>query len=305
MTIESLKNSLDSNTLDDFYIFINSENTFLSNQYIDAIAKSRSLKIVYIDNLNSLIPDKNDIFGSADTIDSTCLYVYKVDKFDNKDISIKDIKNLIIICDKIDDETKEIFDSFIVNIPKLEDWQIKDYVYSLGDGIDTKKLDWLINITNNDIYRLHNEINKLTLFSSKERDQLFNLMIEEDAFIDLANYVIFDLTNAILQKDIKKIKYMLEAVKSWDCEPLGLQVLLTNNFRNVLSVQLAPNSTPEKLGLTPKQVYAIRKNNTGYYSKEQLIRIFDIISSCDYKMKNGDLSNDMLIDYMILNILSV
>lgn len=304
MTIETLKTNLDNKTLDDFYIFFNLETSFLSNQYVDAIAQARGLKLIYIDDLRSLIPDKNDIFGSAETVDASCLYVYKIDKFEDKDLQIKDIKNLIIICNKIDDETKELFLPYIIEMPKLESWQIKDYVYSLADGVSTNKLDWLINISNNDIYRLHNEISKLNLFSIKEREYLFDLMVEEDAFIDLSNYVIFDLTNAILQKDIKKIRYMLEAVHSWDCEPLGLQTLLTNNFRNVLAVQLAPNSPPEKLGLSPKQVYAIRKNNTGYYSRDQLVEIFELISSCDYKMKNGDLSNDMLIDYMILNILS-
>lgn len=304
MTIETLKTNLDNKTLDDFYIFFNLETSFLSNQYVDAIAQARGLKLIYIDDLRSLIPDKNDIFGSAETVDASCLYVYKIDKFEDKDLQIKDIKNLIIVCNKIDDETKELFLPYIIEMPKLESWQIKDYVYSLADGVSTNKLDWLINISNNDIYRLHNEISKLNLFSIKEREYLFDLMVEEDAFIDLSNYVIFDLTNAILQKDIKKIRYMLEAVHSWDCEPLGLQTLLTNNFRNVLAVQLAPNSPPEKLGLSPKQVYAIRKNNTGYYSRDQLVEIFELISSCDYKMKNGDLSNDMLIDYMILNILS-
>lgn len=304
MTIETLKTNLDNKTLDDFYIFFNLETSFLSNQYVDAIAQARGLKLIYIDDLRSLIPDKNDIFGSAETVDASCLYVYKIDKFEDKDLQIKDIKNLIIVCNKIDDETKELFLPYIIEMPKLESWQIKDYVYSLADGVSTTKLDWLINISNNDIYRLHNEISKLNLFSIKEREYLFDLMVEEDAFIDLSNYVIFDLTNAILQKDIKKIRYMLEAVHSWDCEPLGLQTLLTNNFRNVLAVQLAPNSPPEKLGLSPKQVYAIRKNNTGYYSRDQLVEIFELISSCDYKMKNGDLSNDMLIDYMILNILS-
>lgn len=304
MTIEVLKSNLESNTLDEFYIFLNSENSFLSNQYIKAISETKQLKIVYVDDLKSLLPDKNDIFGSTELIDSTCLYVYKVNIFDSKDFGISDIKNLIIVCDKIDEETKQIYSSYVVEMPKLLDWQIKDYVYTLGDGIDTKKLDWLINVSNSDIYRLHNELSKLNMFSVKERDSLFDLMSNEDAFIDLSNYVIFDLTNAILQKDIKRIMYMLEDVKNWDCEPLGLQVLLTNNFKKVLSIQLSPNATAEKLNMNPKQFYAVKKNTCGYYSRDQLIKIFDIVSSCDYKMKSGELSNDMLIDYMILHILS-
>ena len=51
MTIETLKTNLDNKTLDDFYIFFNLETSFLSNQYVNAIAQARGLKLIYIDDL--------------------------------------------------------------------------------------------------------------------------------------------------------------------------------------------------------------------------------------------------------------
>ena len=186
MTIESLKEMIEKNIdLDSMYIFLNSENTFLANQYVNEISKKKNLKIVYIEDLKALLPDKNDIFGVEETIDSTCLYICHQETFDFKDIGLKDLKNLIIICDKIDDETKEIFDPYIVNMPKLEEWMIKDYVYTIADGVDTIKLDWLIKVANNDIYRIDSEISKIAIFPKVERNYIFDLLMEEDAFADL------------------------------------------------------------------------------------------------------------------------
>lgn len=305
MTIESLKELIETNAdLDSMYIFLNSENTFLSNQYIVEISKKKNLKIVYVEDLKALIPDKNDIFGVEEIIDSTCLYVYHQETFDFKDSGLKELKNLIIVCDKIDDETKEIFDPYIIKMPKLEEWMIKDYVYTIADGVDTVKLDWLIKVANNDIYRIENEIAKISIFPKVERNYIFDLLMEEDAFADLNNYHIFDLSTALLQKDLTKIAELIEDVKSWDCEPLGLQVLTSQNFRKVLQIQLSPKPDPDKLGLTSKQIWAIQKYNCGFYSRDQLVKIFDKVTYADYMMKNGDLSNDKLVDYLILNILS-
>jgi len=305
MTIESLKELIETNAdLDSMYIFLNSENTFLSNQYIVEISKKKNLKIVYVEDLKALIPDKNDIFGVEETIDSTCLYVHHQETFDFKDSSLKELKNLIIVCDKIDDETKEIFDPYIIKMPRLEEWMIKDYVYTIADGVDTVKLDWLIKVANNDIYRIENEIAKISIFPKVERNYIFDLLMEEDAFADLNNYHIFDLSTALLQKDLIKIAELVEDVKSWDCEPLGLQVLTSQNFRKVLQIQLSPKPDPDKLGLTSKQIWAIQKYNCGFYSRDQLVKIFDKVTYADYMMKNGDLSNDKLVDYLILNILS-
>ncbi len=304
MDIKTLKENIESKLSDIRFIFVNSEDSFLSNQYTNAIAQKNELKIVPVEEIKSLIPNDNDIFGIGDVIDETCLYVYRTDKFEEKDTDIKKIKHLVIVCDKIDAESKEIFKELVVDMPKLEPWQIKDYAYSIADGVNTKKLDWLLTVSNNNIHRVHSELSKLTPFIPKERDYVFDMMVEDDAFVDLSNFVIFDLSNALIKKDTKTIAKILEDIKKIDVEPLGLQVILTNQFRNIISVQLSPNATAEKLGMNPKQFYAISKYSCGYYTREQLVEIFDVVSKCDYLLKNGDVPNDKLVDYMILHILS-
>lgn len=293
-------------SIETFYIFVNGgvEGSFLSNQYIDIIADLRDLSIQYVDDILCMSSNKNDIFGSEETIDNNKLYVHKIDKFQYNDLSIKNIKNLIIVCNSIDKCCIDIFSSYIVNMPKLEDWHIKDYVYSVADGVDHKKLEWLISICNKDIYRIDNELSKLSLFNEKERDLLFEMFANDGMFSDLSELVVFDLTNAILKRDIKKVGYIMEEIKNFDCEPLGVNTILVNSFRNILSIQLSQNPTAEKLGMKGNQFYALKKL-CGSYTKEQLVRIYDLVTSVEYRMKNGEISNDQLIDYLVLNIFSI
>ena len=303
MNLETLQTNIkDNNVTTSFIIFVNNEgNTFLANQYVDAMSSVKELKITYIEDYTSLIPDKNDIFGCEVELDTKALYVYHCNEFDSNDEALKGITNLVVICNKVTNE--ELFKDFIIKMPKLLEWQIKDYAYSMAEGVKTKKLDWLIEMCHEDIYRIHNELSKLMLFNEHERDLIFDMLVEEHTFDDLSTYVIFDLTTALLKKDLKTVCSILEDAEHFDLEPLGLQVLLTNNIKNIISIQLDRTATAERLGMKPGQFYAISKS-CGYYNKEQLLKIFDIVSSADYMMKNGDLSNDKLVEYMVLNMLA-
>jgi hypothetical protein len=306
MDLQTLQKHIKENLpIDSFYIFVNTENSFLSNQYINAISTYKNLRLVYVDEIDSLIPDKNDIFGCTEVIDDSCLYVYRVEKFDNPNINdIKEIKNLIIVTDKVDKDIESLYSLYITVMPKLENWQIKDYVYSIADGVNPKKLDWLIDLCGADIYRLHNELSKVSIFKEKERDAIFDLLLNDDSFSDLSNYVIFDLTNALLKRDIRTVCQILSDSEHFDLEPLGLQVIMTNNLKNIISIQLDRTATAEKLGMKSGQFYAVSKS-CGYYNKDQLLKMYEIIAEADYKMKNGEISNDKLVDYIVLNMLAV
>lgn len=302
MTLEEFKKQLDLGIpLTKAVILLNSENSFLSDQYVKYASEKLNLKLSYIEDITTLLPDKNDIFGCGVTIDSSYLYVHHVDKFEYTDEAIIDVGNLIIVTDKMD--KKNPLYTSVVEMPKLETWQIKDYVYSIADGVSNRKLDWLMSVAKNDIYRLDNECRKLALFNVKERDRLFELFAAEDAYSDLSNYMIFDLSTAIVKKDIKTIAYILEDLKNIDVEPIGLATVLYNNFRDILSIQLDRTASAEKLNMNPKKFYAISKS-CGAYTKEQLLKIFACISSIDFKLKTGQLPADKIIDYLILNILS-
>lgn len=230
--------------------------------------------------------------------------VWVVDTLSDYSPKLNACKNTFIICKKISKDVEDSYSEFIVDVPKLEEWQIKDFVYSVAKGVDTADLDELIRICNKDIFRLNQETKKIRLFDEKERKYAFKDFKADGIFSDLSDLTIFDLSSAIMKRDIKLLKQVLEVIDQIDVEPIGLQKVLLNNFRDVILVQLNINPTPQyfeqKFGWKSGKFWAI-KYTCSYYTKEQLIEIFKFLTSIRF----GDIPEDKLVAYLITHILSI
>ena len=55
------------------------------------------------------------------------LSVLRVEVFDEF-AEYKDIKNVIVICDKLDKKIEKVVADFVLTMPKLVDWQVVDYI---------------------------------------------------------------------------------------------------------------------------------------------------------------------------------
>ena len=302
MKLDALKDKIESNTIDyiNFLIFKYEDIDFLPNQYLFALSKNLNKDIIFIDNLP--ISNQKDIFNNKLSVDN--IECFKTDIFDVEDVSLIEKKYLIIICKEITENCKDLFNTNIVYFPKLEDWQIKDYVYSVAEGVDTKYLDALIYLCHNDIYKIDNELAKIKIFERNQRNILFKSFIEEGLFNDLNNNTIFDISNAILRKDINKLTELLINIDKIDCEPLGLVTILYKSIKDIINIQLNHNATPENTDINKNRFWAIKKNNCGFFTKDQLFNIFKFITSIDKKLKTGEISVDIIVDYIVCKILS-
>lgn len=299
MNCKELKTRIEENTIiNPFIIFVYSDNKFLANQYTQAIAKNLNKSIQYVDTLQP-ISTSNDIFNIQD---DEFLRVYNIDKLTLNEDFINE-KNLIIITKNVDDKTKSLFIDNIVELPKLESWQIKDYMYSILKDIDVRYIDWLIDNCNNNIYRLQQEADKLNLFEGQEKNILFQTMVDDDAFIDISNKNIFNFTDAIMKKNKQSLIKIYEDIDSIDVEPLGVLTILYQNFKKLIQVWLNKNPTPENTGLSSKQIYAINKLPR-VWSQKDLIEIFIFLTEIDYKIKTGLMPMPLLRDYLVIKILS-
>ena len=272
MTLKELKENIENKKLNNsMLIFKDSGSPFLINQYINAIATLHNLEVKEVDNL-----DFDDYFNCY-------LYVYKVDKFNEK----IDKENTIVICK----------DSSLpyIEFKKLEKWQIEDYAKVLAPGVSSDKLKWLCEATNYDVYRIKNELNKISIFPSDSQEYIFDKLDEEGAFNDLINLTIFDFINALIKKDKDKLQEILEHIDYIDIEPAGVLTLLLNNVKMMIDIKA--NHTE---GINPKQLYAIKKN-ASLYSDASLQNKYDILTQVDYKLKSGLLDYDKIIDYIIMN----
>ena len=297
MDIVTLKQDIENKTIkEDLVIFKITDNAFIPEQYINEISSILNKPIQYIDDLNTL--NSYSLFNTNNNI-----RVHRCDKLTVA--NIKKEKYLYIITKSIDKKIQEDLQEYVVEVPVLEEWQLKDFAYSMLEGIKTEDLDWLINICKKDIYRINNEICKIKQFNKQQQQQLFNELKQEGNFTDLSEYNVFNLTNAVINKDVQKINSVLTEIKSIDAEPIGVVTLLAQGLEKLMQVWLAKNPTPETTGLQANVIYAI-KNTPKVYTQQQLINCFIFISSIDKKLKTGTLC-DMhnLIDYLICNVLCI
>ena len=293
MNIIELKKQIENKTLDDsFLIFKYEDVSFIANQYISEIGAFKKRQIIYVNSFDTI---SENLFGDDDM-----LYVMKVDKIVTKPMS-QSLNNKIIICRSIDECLIEPLKEFIVDIPKLQQWQIRAYATKNLPGLSIEEVNWLSDITK-DIYRLSNEVDKIRIFDKNEQSRIFNLLNDEDSYSDLNSNTIFNFTNAISKRDIKAVKNILDVIDTIDVEPVGVVTLLYKSFKNLIDIQLTANPSAESLGMSSKQFSAIRYN-VGKFSNDELIKIFDKITLIDYKLKSGNLDNELIIDYLLINIL--
>lgn len=306
MTIRELKTQIESGAVShDLIIFKNTENTFLSTQYINAIAKANNLTVNYQDDISGLIAESDSLFGFAEPVNSALLNVVASDVFIWEDKSITSLKDVIVVVQGFaSSELEKQYEQYIVNIPNIEKWMIQDYVYSIVQGVEQPKLDWLINLCGSNYYRLQQEIDKVLLFSEAERKYVFDGMIQDGAVEDLSTNTIFDFTNALLAKDYPKLIAVCKELNRIDVDGPYLLAILINQFRSFVTVRLTSNPTPETTGFDSKRIYAVNMASK-YYSTSQIINIFEFLLDVDKKLKTGELPDKFSVDYIMTKVLSM
>lgn len=293
MNIIELKNKIEDKTLDDSFLVLQySDVSFIARQYVEEISNFKNRPIVYVDSLDSIA---ESIFG-----DDGMLYVMNTDKITTP-IKSSSLNNKIIICKSIDENVLVDLKEHVIEIPKLQQWQIRAYASKNLPGLSNEEVNWLCDITK-DIYRLSNEVDKIKIFNKKEQSSIFRLLNEEDNYGDLNSNTIFNFTNAITKRDIKAVKNILETIETMDVGSMGVMSILYKSFKNIINVQMTLNATYESVGMSPRQFNAI-KYNLGKYTNGELVRIFDTITSIDSALKGGNLPETKIIEYLLINIL--
>ena len=278
-------------------VFIASNNDFLVNEYLYAISKNCSLELKYVQSISEIEDITSSIF-----YENNFLFIYKPEK----DIIVKeeDVKNyrVIIIYEKLPKENT--IES--VEFCKLENWMIEDYASTLLPGLIKKETDWLCRICQYNIERINIECEKLSIFNKSEQEKLFELINKENGYCDLNDLNIFNLTNAIIKKDMLTIKNIVKDIDNIDIEGTGLVTILLKQFYNIILVQMGKNMTPSKIGMSDKQYRAIQYN-CNKYSNNKLISNYKFLNNIDYKLKSGllELSNKDLVQYILNHIFSI
>lgn len=299
ISLNVLKHKIENNDLNIHCIIYVCDkiNEFIPHQYALEFCKNNNFEIIHAESIVDL--PHNNLFGNV----SNYLTIYKIDTLnENLMVDQEEIaKNYVwVICNKINAKYKKIYDDNIVEVPKLQEWQIKDFITSRCKNLTDDEVNELYFCYKNDLFRLDSELDKLELIGSDNYKKIKNQL-----FVDVSNFNIFDVTNAIIKRDKITLSNIYKEINNIDIDPYGFITVLIKNFRQIIDVQLAKNATAESVGVSSKQFWAIKNYSCGYYNKDELVNIFKFLNSLDYKIKSGEIDTSLLIDYIICKIFSL
>ena len=293
MTLEEIKNSiLNKEVIEDLIIFKYEDTDFIANQYTKAISNQLGKELVFVDALED-IPQSNSMFAED------VIYVYKCDNLK----SLFSYRNdLIVITKTIASNVLEEFSKYVISIPKLEPWMVEDYILSYCKGLNKESAGWFL-ARYDDIYLITNELDKLNIFPEEVRQTLFESARKSNSFSPSADESILNLTNALQSKSASKVKEFLISNAEADLEPMPLIAMAQLTFKKLLKVWLNRTPTPENTGLKSNQIWAINKLPK-VFTRDSLIKIFEMLSLLDSKIRSGDFPIEYAYDYIIIKILS-
>lgn len=267
---------------------------FLFHQYINEYSSDNNMNIIVQDDITSIMT--TSLFNVEDT--SNTIYMYETPKIDQL---INSRHNIWVLCNTISKRVKDEYNDSIIELSTIEDWQIKDYIDFNLPSLESSEKDRLYNNYKSDLFRLELEIDKLNL-SNKDINTWYNI-IKDQLYVDSTEYSIFDITNCILRRDKKRLQQLKNDINYIDIDAFGFIKILLTNFKYVIDIQLAKNSTPDYVGVPNKQFWAIKNYSCNHYSKEELVYIYKFLLSLDMGIKSGRIPIEIVVDYIISKIM--
>ena len=258
-------------------------------QYLDILAENWGREKKYISEYHSA---ENGLFGT----DTRYLTIWFTDTVDS---SFVGEPYMVVCCHKVDDPSGSK-KPITTEIPEVEDWQLVDYAKGVLPGVSEQTVELICKLCTNK-FRLMQEIDKVKIFPKELQNSVVESLMRGGNFEDLTEYNIFNLTNAIQKKDIKTLTEIMLKIEDIDVNPIGLSNLLYSGFKDIMAIKTLPNALPQSLGIQPKRYNAL-KYYVNYFTTAQLSHILRLLVNTDQAIKGGDISVDMLTDYIITHI---
>ena len=291
MTLPEVKQYLtDNQNIDKMLIFKCEDTDFIGMQYTKKLAEIRNAEIINVESLED-IPTSNSF------IEENLIYLYRCESFDK---IIEENKQLIIITKKLSKDVLKELSDYIIIVPKLENWMTEDFIKLNCSGLDNEMVSWFVANYDNDIYKILLEIDKLKVFPPDTRKYLFEEFYNNGVFDSPDKNNAFALSSALQSKDKNSLIQLLS--KNNEIEPISAMSLIQSNLKKLCKVWLNKAPNPDNTGLKSNQIWAIN-NLLRTYTKEQLVKAFEIVSGLDRKIKSGEFPIELTIDYIVVKLM--
>lgn len=312
MNITDVKTDIKNKTIKPYYIFAGEE-IEIQRIYIEKIAEVIGYQVV---RPNS-IADVWDSIITPTLFDTPAIYVVR----DDKDLMQSDILqtqieqnnlngNIIIhLISSLDKRTKwyKSNSDKIVLFERLTTEMLIKYCQR-EIALNKRNCERLIAICENDYSRLLLEIDKIKKYMQATKaedtpDNSFEMLLAENAIAVPPQDAIFDLVDAILNRNIRQTYDLLEQCYAVGEANMVILSVLYNNAKQVLQVQACESSDIVKTtGLTPFQVKCA-KERCGHYYNDELVDMLRLIQQIQKGIITGQIEDELSVNYLLVNIL--
>lgn len=310
MDVVTLKAKIKSKQLPSYLIFSGDE-WKVQEIYIKQIAKVTGKEIKRIDS----IADIYSQLRNRSFVQTSCIYIVRDDKelIQNEKLqqnieSVLEDNILIHLLTSVDKRTKfyKQYKDKIIEFELLTDVILKKYIkkeISLSD----KNCQTLIDICEHSYSRILLEIDKIYRYyketSFKSLDDCFNQLVKDGTIYEPPYDAIFDLVNAILDRNVNKAFDLLQQSYAVGEATMVMLSVLYNNAKAVLQIQTYKgNDLSKATGLTGWQIKN-SKPYVGKYSDGELIYIVKLIQKIESGIKTGKIEDEFAMQYLLTHIL--
>ena len=298
MTLQELKTQLTDGIVPaDFMILLCKDNDFIANQYVERMCQ---LKHVKENRISSIYEPLASALSLVMNFEEN-VNVLRVEKFDEKSDDYSQFENTIVICSELDKAVASAVKGYVVTIPTLQDWQVKAYMKTLCKDLSPKTIDWLYAASSGDIYRIINELDKLTLFGPEEQSQIIE-DLQNDPKSGLYPHDDFIISTALEKNNREKLADVLLHINCIKYDPIAVVNTMLKKLKNIALIKLDNSIKPSDLGISDKAYYYIKKNAD--YPLDKLFNDVEFLSGIDLKLKSSelDLTPDKLLDYIVCKL---
>lgn len=255
-------------------VIICDECNFLTGESKKELNHDIDLLIKYVNN-----PSEN----------SYMIFVVKNSKLDERKKVVKELKKCckVIVCNKLDSHN------------------LNNYVYNYfkdnGYNVDMACVREIVNKVKYDLGNIINECDKLMLY--KGDDKNITTFDVSNVVRDNIEDNIFELTNAILDKDRRKSMKIYKDLILIGEEPIKLLVMISNQFRLILQVKLmSKNGYKEKdmASIINEHPYRVKLALSSNYSEKELIDNIKKLYKLDYDIKSGNIDKNFGLELYLL-----
>ena len=279
---------------------LNEENVSKVIEEASTISMFDDIKFIICENCSFLTgSNKKEIDHDIDSLvkyinnpfsDVYLVFIVNEEKLDDRKKVVKELKKL----------------SNVIECKKLESHDLNNYIYKYfkdnGYNIEMSLVRLIIDKVKYDLANIINECDKLILY--KDTDKNITKEDIDNIIIETMEDNIFELTNSIMQKDVKKsIKIYKDLLLKGE-EPIKLIVMIANQFRLILQVKLMVKNGYNQMDMAnviKEHPYRVKLALSSNYTEKELIDNIKKLYKLDYDIKTGNVDKNFGFELFLLN----